>query len=121
MTPKQLKDIMTKFDDVNLFPSQIFLKFEDIFTLINSKYFYSPQSILGLDDDKPRISCDSIVKWGLSRFGGKTTRTFPKVHELNCISSSLTICRASQSQGQSESSCTLRMLNILRQQMQIPI
>ena len=121
MTPKQLKDIMTKFDDVNLFPSQIFLKFEDIFTLINSKYFYSPQSILGLDDDKPRISGDSIVKWGLPRFGGKTTRTFPKVHELNCISSALTIGRASQSQGQSESSCTLRMLNILRQQMQIPI
>ena len=111
-SPEDLKRILEKIDTVIDLPK--FKVLEKTFTNSNSRIYYSSSLILGIDDDKPRISGDEITYFGLPPMGGKTTHTYSKTHECNTLGASMTLGRCSQSHGESEAVCTKTLVhNIL--------
>ena len=108
----KFKKIILALDGVDL---RFLQQEENIILKTNLKVFYSPALPIAVDDDKvPCRSSQLREKHCIAPKGGRTTRVYPTVHEINLMASGLNIGRVAQLVSESTSQALARITDVIK-------
>lgn len=113
LSPSRFHAILQKIDQLVVGDPNLLQKLEEAFTQVNTKLCYQTTSILGIDDDKPRIKGTEEVN--LPARPGRTTHTFSRVHETALIGTTVTLARSSQMNQETDMVATKRIFDRIRE------